>query len=143
MCLLIIGTGRLTIQALAPWPSTEALTRILYGLGLGIPCVVGVGLGIWAAIEVSLGMIIACALTLVVGAGFLAADHQRPRRERYRWGRMVSWLDPQPLYSFGLRIGRGLTAIAREVALMLDGEAALLWMLVILILLYIGYRGAA
>jgi hypothetical protein len=140
LTLLSIGALRYAFLPTTSWLTGESLVRVIYGLGLGLPLLVGIGIGIWMSGSISfqgfLVFVIVIALALSANYGI----QRLPRRDVARWGSVVKWIDPSPIYrvlGFGGRVGLRVVQLVGEI---LEGEGAMLWMFVILLLLYLGLR---
>jgi hypothetical protein len=140
LVLLSIGALRYAFLPTTSWPTGESLVRVIYGLGLGLPLLVGIGIGIWMPGSISMQgfilFIVVIILVLLINYGL----QRLPRRDVARWGKIIQWIDPSPLYRV---LGAGGRAVLRVVHLagdILEGEGAMLWMLVILLLLFLGLR---
>ena len=63
-----------------------------------------------------------------------------PKLNIDRWSRLVSWLDPSPIYNVLWSSSLRLLRLARVLGDILEGEGAMLWMIVILLLLFLAFR---
>lgn len=138
--LLATGIIRKAFASYSPWPTGENLARFAYGISLALPVFVGVGLGIhlspgfqastlWALLPVA-------ALSVLLTFGL----RRFPEEILDRWGRLVSWLDPAPIYRVLGWTYRVLMRWVRGVRAILEGEGAMLWLLVIILALTVFYR---
>ncbi|UCF60691.1 MAG: hypothetical protein JSV37_13150 [Anaerolineaceae bacterium] len=134
MVLLTTGGMRHIFLPSITWPTGESLVRVVYGLGLLLPSLVGFGLGLRMPGSVSLEAGI--VFVLVVGLALLSVIllRQFPEARVLRWARIFSWLDPDPLYRVLSRLGRTLINLFRMIGELLEGEGAMLWMIVILLI---------
>ncbi|MFX0145680.1 MAG: hypothetical protein ACFE9C_16565 [Candidatus Hodarchaeota archaeon] len=117
-----------------PWPTGESLVRVVYGLGLLLPVLVGFGLGLRMPGSVSLEAGI--VFVIVIGLALLSVIllRQFPEGRVLRWARVFTWLDPDPLYRILSRLSRTIINLFRMVGELLEGEGAMLWMIVILLI---------
>ncbi|KPK95440.1 MAG: hypothetical protein AMJ88_00405 [Anaerolineae bacterium SM23_ 63] len=134
LVLLTTGGIRHVFLPSTTWPTGESLVRVMYGLGLLLPLIVGFGLGLRMPGSVSLEAGIVFVIT--IGLSFLSVFLLRlfPEGSVLRWARVFAWLDPDPLYRILYRLSRVLVNIFRLIGELLEGEGAMLWMLVILLI---------
>ena len=134
LVLLTTGGMRHIFLPSTTWPTGESLVRVVYGLGLLLPILVGFGLGLRmpgsVSLEASIVFVITIALSLI--AVFLM--RQFPEGSVHRWGRVFEWLDTDPLYRILSRISRIVVSLFRIIGELLEGEGAMLWMIVILLI---------
>jgi len=137
LILLASGCLRLVFLPLRSWPSGESLVRVTYGLGLALPVLVGFGLGLRMPGSVTLEAVAGFAIAIALAGLALFWLRRLPQRDVDRWGRLMEWLDPNPLYRVLWRGGRALIRFFYTIGDVLEGEGAMLWMSVILLLLII------
>jgi len=144
-CVLGLGllAGGLLQQAYQPseaWPASEALPKGLFTLGKFVPLLAILGLGLRpSATPTAMGggaLVLALVVAVLVGRGTDRGTSTVPAR----WRRLSAWLEP----SGGLNVARGVTAaILRAIhglASVLEGEGAMLWVLVLLMVIVLGWR---
>jgi hypothetical protein len=134
LVLLATGGMRHIFLPSTTWPTGESLVRVVYGLGLLLPILVGVGLGLRMPGSVSLEASIVFVITIVLSIISVFLLRRFPKDSVLRWGRMFAWLDPDPLYRSLSRIGRVVVSLFRMIGELLEGEGAMLWMIVILLI---------
>jgi hypothetical protein len=143
LILLASGCLRLVFLPARPWPSGESLVRVMYGLGLALPVLVGFGLGFRMPGSVTLEAVAGFAFAIALAGLALFWLRRLPQRDVDRWGRLIEWLDPNPLYRVLWGGGRALIQVFRAIGDILEGEGAMLWMSVILLLLIIALGRAS
>ena len=135
-----IGIGMIS-AAFSPagkWPVGESLVRVVYGLGIGLPVLVAVGMGVQTPEATSLG---GTLVFLAAGLAALAGRYafgRLPHATREIGKRVAGRLDPNPVYNAAWQIYKGVLRIVRTLASPLEGEGAMLWMLVVVILVLLG-----
>ncbi len=132
--LLTAGCARAVMAASTAWPSGESLVQMMYGAGLLLPTLAGLGLGLWTRQSLSaIGLIV---FLLAVAAGLVDAWRGlRGRKARLtRLDRVVSLADPAPLYRVLWAGYRLLTRWIGVLTAALEGEGAMLWTYVVLVL---------
>ncbi len=134
LIFLAIGGMRHFFLPSAPWPTGESLVRVMYGLGLLLPLLVGIGLGLRMPGSVSLEASIVFVITIGLSIISIFLLRRFPEDSVLRWGRVFAWLDPDPLYRILSRIVQVLVNLFRMVGELLEGEGAMLWMIVILLI---------
>ncbi|HEY42486.1 MAG TPA: hypothetical protein G4O11_00700 [Anaerolineae bacterium] len=134
--LILLATGGLRHIFLPPtsWPTGESLVRVVYGLGLMLPILVGIGLGIRMPGSVSLQASIVFIISLIVSIITILLLRRFPQDRVHRWGRVLAWLDPNPIYRILWQLGQVLMNLFRVIGELLEGEGAMLWMMVILLI---------
>ena len=137
LILLTSGCLRLIFLPIRPWPSSESLVRVMYGLGLALPGIVSFGLGLRMSGSVTLEAVAGFAIALTIATLAFFWLRRLPQRDVDRWGRLIEWLDPNPLYRLLWGGSRALIQFFRAIGDILEGEGAMLWMSVILLLLII------
>jgi hypothetical protein len=141
MVLLSLGTLRYFYLPSVQWQTAESSVRFMYGLGLSFPVFVSIGLGLWMAKGFSL---VALAGFLAIGGVavlLLLVIRRLPHREVDRWGRLLAWIDLNPVMRFFEFGGRVILGAARATSQIFEGEGAMLWLVVILLLTFLGVRG--
>lgn len=116
------------------WPTGESLVRVLYGLGLLLPILVGFGLGVRMPGSVSLEASIVFAIAIALSLISVFLIRKLPEGSVHRWGQVFAWLDTDPPYRFLARISRFVVNLFRMIGELLEGEGAMLWMIVILLI---------
>jgi hypothetical protein len=132
-----LGLGALHVFFVeeTPWPTSESLTRLTYGMGLAIPVLVGVGVGIWFRTLPQLpGLIFFGGSILISGVGFLLL-RRMPATEAQRWQAFAGLVDPQPVYRLLWYPLRSFARVMRSVGAVFEGQGALIWMFVVLLFL--------
>ena len=109
----------------------------MYGLGLALPVIVSFGLGLRMPGSVTIEAFAGFAVAIALAALAMFWLRRLPQRDVDRWGRLIEWLDPNPLYRVLWGGGRALVQLFRAIGDILEGEGAMLWMSVILLLLII------
>lgn len=143
MVLLSAGALRTLFAPVQTWTTAESLARFLFGLGLGLPVLGAIGLGFWMSTEIEFQALLFFLISAVLTILFVAALRRLPYREFTRWGRIMTWLDPAPVYRLLALGSRVVMIVVRATSGVMEGEGALLWMYVILLLLFLGIRGIA
>jgi hypothetical protein len=141
MVFLCLGTLRYFYLPTVQWQTAESSVRFTYGLGLSFPVIVSIGLGLWMASGFSL---IALAGFLAIGGIAVLSLHvirRLPHREVDRWGRLLAWIDLDPAVRFFDLVGRAILRAARATSEIFEGEGAMLWLVVVMLLTYLGVRG--
>jgi hypothetical protein len=135
--LILLATGGLRHVFLPSisWLTGESLVRVVYGLGLMLPILVGIGLGIRMPGSVSLQAGIVFIITLLFSMMVLFFLRRYAQDRALRWGRVLAWLDPNPIYRILWRIVQVLMNLFRMIGELLEGEGAMLWMMVILLII--------
>jgi hypothetical protein len=134
LVLLTTGGLRHIFLPSATWPTGESLVRVMYGLGLLLPSLVGFGLGLRMPGSVSLEAGIVFVIVLGLSLLSVILLRQFPEGSVLRWARVFAWLDPDPLYRVLSQLIRTLINLFRMVGELLEGEGAMLWMIVILMI---------
>ncbi len=140
MVLLSVGALRLFFLPSVPWPTAESLVRFVYGLGLGLPVLVAVGLGFWMWDGFSLQGFILFMVATILAAFTIINMRRLPLRDLARWGKIMVWLDPTPIYNALASGSRAVMRVVRATSGVMEGEGAMLWLFVILLLLFLGLR---
>jgi hypothetical protein len=143
MVLVIAGLARESQRAVEPWPAGETLVKSLYGLGLALPPLALAGYGILIGPSPTLqGVAGLLAVLLGLAYGWWRRDRLETRRV-LRWTRLLSWLDPAPLYTGVWRIYRATMAGVRGIGEAVEGEGAFLWVLVALLAVALVLQGGS
>lgn len=137
LCLGVMRTG---LSEQTAWPTGESLVRLVYGSGLALPALAALGLGMWTSGSAGLG-----TWAVFLGVSGLAVALQLglrriPASTIARWRRVEPFLDPTPLYRLLWRGFRGLTRAVRALGDLLEGDGAMLWTYVVLILVWLAIR---
>jgi hypothetical protein len=143
MVLVIGGVAREALRAVEPWPAGETMAKSLYGLGLALPPLALAGYGILLGQSPTLpGIAGSLAVVLGLAYGWWRRDRLETRRVQ-RWTRLLSWLDPAPLYAGVWRVYRATMAAVRGVGEAVEGEGAFLWVLVALLAVALVLQGGS
>jgi hypothetical protein len=142
--LAALGIGVVS-GATAPqtnWPIGESMVRVVYGLGIALPVLVAIGMGFQMASARSLaGGVFFAGVVLAALLGRVAL-RRLPYRYKELGMRAAARLDPASLYRGAWRAYVGVLGFVRALAQPLEGEGGMLWMLVVVILVILGVRGA-
>ncbi len=131
--MLAVGLLRQAIVKTEAWQAGESLVKLVYGLGLALPVFVAIGLGLESAPE---GRPQAFAVWgAVTLAGFVLWMWVRggAGTQIARVRRVTGWLDPEPIYAGLWRVYDVGIGFVRGIGSALEGEGAVLWLLVILV----------
>jgi len=134
MTMLALGCLHLLYQPSAGWPTAEALVRVTYNLGLVFPLITLLGLGFWMNAGISLWGSVAFGVELLAaGLIFVALRRLRPETvERARgW---IDTFDVGFLQQVLVYVVRGASRLVRPIAQLFEGESAMLWMYVIVLM---------
>jgi hypothetical protein len=140
MACLALGAMRGALATATPWAAGESLVRVVYGIGLALPFVACLGLGIWTQGSLGTQGLVLFAAVMATAVGMAVVARQVAPRSADRWKRLVPMLDPMPIYRL---LWRGLAQMAQAVRLIgdvLEGEGAMLWTYVILLLIILAVR---
>jgi hypothetical protein len=135
--LSTLGLGALHIfyEVESPWPTSESLVRLMYGLGLALPVLVSIGLGIWFHTLPALGgLIIFATAGLFMALGFLGL-RRLPANQVQRWQSLAGKIDPQPVYRLFWIPLRRTARYMRSVGMAFEGDGAMIWMFVVVLFL--------
>lgn len=138
--MMTIGSFRYIYLPSQPWATADSLRRALFNLGLALPFIAAIGVGLRMPGSYSLRAIIIFVTTTGVATLFLFWLRRLPKLNIDRWSRLVSWLDPSPIYNVLWSSSLRLLRLARVLGDILEGEGAMLWMIVILLLLFLAFR---
>lgn len=137
LAALGLGVTREALRPLSPWPTGESLVRTAYGLGLALPALVAVGLGMWAPGAATWRGLTVFGLSALVSAAALLWARRSARRRLERARRMAEMLDPGPLYRAAWRVFGQAVRATRALTALFEGEAAMLWAYVIVLLVWL------
>jgi hypothetical protein len=139
---LAAGFVRVALSPIESGRASETLSRILYGAGLALPVIASLGLGIQMQQTIALAEGFIALGTLGLATIIWQAVTRLPPAGRISGRRLARWLDLEPLSRLaGIFYGLGLRAL-QSLGRLLDGEGGMLWLMVILIMVFIGIRGA-
>jgi hypothetical protein len=139
--LLVMGSFRRAFAAQTRWTSGESLLKAVYGAGLLLPLLAGIGLSIWSGVEIVPHELVFSAVLAVLGASAAWGARRLEGRDYDRWRRWLAYLDPSPLYAgLGMLIREALRGL-RAVGDLLEGEGAMLWTYVVLLLVLLAVLG--
>ncbi len=141
MVLLCLGTLRYFYLPSVQWQTAESSVRFMYGLGLSFPVIVSFGLGLWMANSLNLVALVGSVAIGGLAVILLLALRRLTNREVDRWGRLLAWIDLHPIVRFLEFCGRGVMRVTRAASDIFEGEGAMLWLVVILLLTFLGVRG--
>jgi hypothetical protein len=113
---------------------------MVYGLGLALPVLVAIGLGVWTPGSAGLPGAAAFGVAAGLGALVILALRRAPARRLERWRRFLPLLDTGPFYRLLWRVFLVLMRGVRAVGEVLEGEGALLWTYVIVIMVLLAVR---
>ena len=135
--LSALGLGALHVFYMdeSPWPTSESLVRLMYGLGLALPVLVSIGLGIWfRTLPAIAGVAFFASAALFMGLGFFVL-RRLPANQVQRWQSLAGKIDPQPLYRlFWIPLRRSAHYL-RSVGMAFEGDGAMIWMFVVILFL--------
>jgi hypothetical protein len=137
MVLLAVGALRHVFMPTLNWPTGESLVRIAYGLGLLLPILVGIGLGLRMPGSVSLEASVVFVITIAASIIIILLLRRFPENQIRQLSQILTWLDPDPIYRIFTRLGRVIVNLFRLIGELLEGEGAMLWTLVILLILFL------
>ena len=137
LAMIIVGIVRDAFDELRPW-YVDDLARSLYTAALMLPIVGGFGLSIGADSGMGLWSIVTSLITAgLVGIGVLSL-----RRVKGRWLRRIQMgfarLNEAPFLEIAGVIAQGILRVLRAIGGILEGEGAMLWIFVILLLIQLG-----
>lgn len=138
--LLAAGSGRAVMATSSAWASGESLVQMLYGGGLLLPTLAGLGLGLWTRESFSLAGL---AIFLVAVATSILGVWRVLRSGGAPSGRLVRLLrlaDPAPVYRLLWAGYRRLIRWMGSLTAALDGEGAMLWTYVVLVLVVLSLQ---
>jgi hypothetical protein len=140
MVLLAAGMFRRAFVPYRDWPTGEGLARMAYGISLTLPVLVGIGLGIHLSPRFQISTMWVVLPVLLIAALTALGLRRFPGKILDRWSRLVSWLDPAPVYRLIGWVYRGSMRWVRGVRSILEGEGAMLWLLVVILALAVFFR---
>jgi hypothetical protein len=132
---LALGVLRRALSSQTPWPTSERMVKILYGTGLILPLLAGVGLEVWSGSQIGGGHAIVFGALTLLGAIAALVLPRIPRRRLDRWRRLFHYLDPSPGYRLLWLVAVGFLRVLRSLGNLLEGEGAMLWTYVALLLI--------
>lgn len=131
--MLAVGLLRQATGRSEAWQGGESLVKLVYGLGLALPIFVAIGLGLGSSGGSGLHAFIVWGAVILVGVILWTWVRRGAGDQIARLRRVTGWLDPEPVYA-GLGRGYGVgIEFVRGVGSALEGEGAILWLMVILI----------
>jgi hypothetical protein len=121
----------------------DDLARLLYSLGLLLPLMIGFGLGGGTGAGVGIrSAIVAVLIAAVAAAGFAwmrRREREIPQKVRETSGRRGG----ESIMNAGLNGLRWMSGSLRAFGELMEGEGAMLWIFVILLLIQLGIGGSA
>jgi hypothetical protein len=135
--MIAAGSFRLIFLTAKSWSTADSLRRMLFNLGLALPFFVSIGVGLRMPGSFSLRALVIFVASVALAYLVLFWLRRLPGIDVNRWNRLLSWLDPSPIYNAIWNSGLYLIRAIRTLGDILEGEGAMLWMLVILVLLYL------
>ena len=137
MTLLGLGSIKVFMQEVIPWAEGESRVRTIYTLGLALPVFVAIGLRIRDYTSITLVEIVVFLITLGFSALTYLLLRRAPTERVLDVQEKLNLIDLSPIYdSIGRVIGSILRAI-RSIGGIFEGEGAMLWIFVIVIILII------
>ena len=135
--LLFLGLGsiKVILQDLTPWSEGESRVRMVYTLGLALPVFVAVGIGIREVSNISIAGLVLFLMVLVLGIFSFAALRRIPEEDIEQVRARIEFFDTGPLYDTLRRVIQFLLDVIRSFGGVLEGEGAILWMFVIVMIL--------
>ncbi len=134
--LLMVGILRQAYRPQLTWPEDLELVRLTYSLGYSLPLWVGLGIGVWGGGDPAPRSFLSAVVVAIIAMAIL------------QFGRGLRWLlpfqaslrrlDPSGIYRVGWQALQAFLRVVRLVSAIIEGEAALLWLLVFLLLMGIG-----
>jgi hypothetical protein len=101
---------------------------------------VGIGLGFHLSPTFQISVLWVVLPTTTLAALTTLGMRRLPQESLERWGRLVSWLDPDPIYRLFAWVYRVSMRWVRGVRAILEGEGAMLWLLVIILAMAVFFR---
>jgi hypothetical protein len=137
LIMIAAGSFRLIFLPAKTWSTADSLRRMLFNLGLALPFFVSIGVGLRMSGSFSLRTLVIFVASVALAYLVLFWLRRLPKMDVNRWNRLLSWLDPSPIYNVIWTSGLYLIRTIRTLGDILEGEGAMLWMIVILLLLYL------
>lgn len=137
---LTFGASRSLRAPSTPWPSGESLVRTVYGMGLALPTLTALGLGIWTSGSASVPGVTVFLLSAGLGIALFWTTRRKAGDRPSRWERLAPLLDLAPVYRWMWGGYRRLMRLVRALARVLEGEGAMLWTYVVLVLVILSLR---
>jgi hypothetical protein len=131
--MLAVGLLRQATVKTEPWQAGESLVKLVYGLGLALPVFVAIGLGLESAPEGRLQAFAVWGAVIFAGLILWAWVRGGAGTQIARLRRDTGWLDPEPIYFILWRAYDVGIGIVRGIGSALEGEGAVLWLLVVLV----------
>ena len=135
--LLLLGLGsiKVIVQDLTTWSEGESRVRMIYTLGLALPVFVAIGIGIREISIISIAGIVVFLLVLVLGIISFVALRRIPEEDIEQLRARIDFFDTGPLYDTLRRILQMSMDVILSIGGVLEGEGALLWMFVIVMII--------
>lgn len=140
LILLAAGTFSRGVGSLQEWPTGEGLARMGSTASLALPVLVLIGIGFHLSTRVAWAALATSVPALVLGVVAMLGLRRLPNRSLERWSRLVAWLDPSPLYRLLGRVSISAMRWIRGVRSIIEGEGAMLWLLLIVLLMVVFFR---
>ncbi len=134
MAMIALGCLHLLFQPTASWPTAEPLARVTCNLGMVLPLMTLIGVGIWMKTGISPWGGVAFGVELIA-AGLIFAGLRRLRPDMVERARgWIDVLDTGILLQAFVSAVRGTSRLVRPIAQLFEGESAMLWLFVIVLL---------
>jgi hypothetical protein len=140
LIMLAAGTFSRGMGLPQNWPTGEGLARMASTVSLALPVLVLTGIGLHLSTRVTWEPLTISVPILVLAVLAMLGLRRLPNRSIERWGRVVAWLDPAPLYRFLGQIYISAMRWIRGVRSIIEGEGAMLWLLLIVLLMAVFFR---
>ncbi len=132
------GAVQQTFIPIESWEAGEELARLSYALGAFLPVLVGFGVALQSVSATTLAGAIFSLLLLSLAGLFLFLFSRLPSEAAGRLQRLTIWLDLGPIYRAAGNVYASFLGLIRSVSEIIEGEAAILWILVFMLLLGLG-----
>lgn len=140
---LTLGSLRVVFAPRKPWPSSEAATRIAYGVAGLLPILGGILVGWRMGVDLQMTAILVFSLVVGMSVFLVLRFRHIPSLQLDRIGRLFLWFDLRPFFRLLLMGFRVLLFAMRTLSETLEGEGAMLWVFVMLLLLAVALGGGA
>lgn len=140
MAFCAYGMLRIATTELAPWPVAEGLARLSFALGMGLPVVVGIGIGLSQGWTFTVPGLIGFVVTSLCAAGLFWITRRIPARRIDRARRVAGMLDPAPAYRVLGKASAAVGGVVRGLTNVLEGQGAMLWTIVVVLLAWLAAR---
>ncbi len=135
---LVTGAVQQTFIPIESWEAGEELARLSYALGAFLPVLVGFGVALQSVSATTLAGAIFSLLLLSLAGLFLFLFSRLPSEAAGRLQRLTIWLELGPIYRAAGNVYASFLGLIRSVSEIIEGEAAILWILVFMLLLGLG-----